>query len=277
MKKTSILFRFCFTLVLIGFLASCKKDEETVTPATDADFAKAEASLNLTYETEDLTLWLDQLMNSDRRFAARVSSEAEAIKEGMGCGNMSYTEDEEKGTTTFTLDYGTGVTCGEVAYKGKIRIVRGEATNTISFEDYEQGDRKLSGQYDVTFSEEENGWKRDRVFTSMSYTDARGTLRWNGTRSMRWIGGEEGGRFEITGNLLGTDRGGLTFSSNITAPLVSLSNCDYRFVSGSALVRSERHPDATVNFGEGACDNTFTVTIKGTSRTVTLQAKEVEK
>jgi hypothetical protein len=75
----------------------------------------------------------------------------------------------------------------------------------------------------------------------------------------------------------GTNRHGKEYTATISTPLVYLASCAHTSrvflpVSGvKTLTDTKRSVSLTIDFGTGTCDNTYTVTVNGHSKT--LQAK----
>ncbi|MCU0352446.1 MAG: hypothetical protein MUD08_01705 [Cytophagales bacterium] len=272
----NLFFRMAFTLALIGFLASCKKSDE-VQPATDADFANAEASLEVLSEVQSLNnVWVAGFAddaadrNEPRKAkAARVAAVREEI-ESDECGLSSFFGDEASSTFGWTVDYGTGTNCDGVVKKGKIKITvsGGEQTGAIviNFIGYEEGSRKLSGDFAWAANASETSFSFTYKATKLVYTDEEGTLSWDSDYTLSSSLKE--GRTQLTGRVSGTDRAGKNFSASITAPLVYVSSCEHQLVSGKYLVEAQGHPSAEFDFGDGSCDDSYSVTIRGTSRTL---------
>ena len=279
MKKMNLFLRMAFTLALVGFLASCKKSDE-VQPATDADFVSAEASLSVLTEVQSLNNgWVagfagdaSEKNNPKEAKAGRVAAIREEI-ESEECGLVEFFGSEATNSFGWTVDYGTGTDCDGVVKKGKIKItVRGgEQTGAIvvSFIGFEEGSRKLSGDFDWSVNASESGFAFTYKATKLVYSDEEGTLRWDSDYSLSSSLKDE--RTELTGRVSGTDRAGKTFSASITAPLVHVSSCQHQLVSGKYLVQAQGHPDAEFDFGGGSCDDTYSVTIRGTTRTLKHQ------
>ncbi|MBL7777678.1 MAG: hypothetical protein JNK66_05185 [Chitinophagales bacterium] len=70
----------------------------------------------------------------------------------------------------------------------------------------------------------------------------------------------------------GVTQGGLTFTQNITSPLIrkSQAGCDEYFVQGSVLIQSPSLPYKLIDYGTGRCDNEASVTENGITTTIYL-------
>lgn len=100
------------------------------------------------------------------------------------------------------------------------------------------------------------------------------TILYNATRTFTWTAGvgdsiPSHSTFIISGNANGTDRNGLTYTMNITNPIVKPGSCAY-ITQGTYTMQTSDGVNYTVDFGNGTCDNQATVTINGNSFPITL-------
>ncbi len=77
----------------------------------------------------------------------------------------------------------------------------------------------------------------------------------------------------IWGNYAGVNRNGVTYSGNCneTQPLLFKYSCPptiRRPVSGVLTITRSTRPNAVLDFGQGSCDNIFTVTVNGNTYTI---------
>ncbi len=77
---------------------------------------------------------------------------------------------------------------------------------------------------------------------------------------------------KIEGEASGSTKSGVSYASETKDPLVFKSDClEYRLpVSGSKTITVEKLPLITVNYGDGECDNKFTVAIGEKSKEISL-------
>lgn len=222
------------------------------------------------------------------RIAEIVSARIAAIKETQ-CGIVSMLPSESENQIIMVMDFGNGVTCNGISFKGKIEYTltfdySGEYfgyDGTLNFIGYEADGKALSGEY--TFSA-----------ILKSYTNSTAVYEYTTKLVNGVITDEDGKKIQCnsnyqlalnvtlinnqissttvsaTGAISGIDASGKAFSATVTKPLASSSSCQY-VVSGTYLIKSEAHSDATYDYGDGACDNKATLTINGTSKTVTIE------
>ncbi|MDJ1468072.1 hypothetical protein [Xanthocytophaga flava] len=276
MRKNPFIYRIFTLLLVVTFLASCKKDDE-VKPAKEEDFASAQATISLTNEVNDIgnmAIDFSGKISSDTKLA-NIKNVRTAIEEGT-CGVIDFNWSEASGNIIVTVDYGTGTTCNGIVYKGKLVFTYTYTTNglnaTINFVDYEADGKKLRGDYIMDMSyvktEAKAGLKYDWKFQNAVFTYADGsTVKWNSAYSISI----SGATYNTTGGISGTGKDGKNFSATITSPLSISEGCQYGLVSGTYLIKGDGHPDATYDFGDGTCDNKATLTINGTTQTFTFE------
>lgn len=288
MRKNPFIYRILTLLLVVTFLASCKKDDE-VKPATEEDFASAQATVDLMTELDAINSMAMSVYDdySSTRVAnskiAKARKASARTKEDGICGSVTYSESEASGALTVTVDYGTGTTCEGILLKGKV-IYAFDASGsaaTISFVNYEADGKKLSGDYSIAVginedSENAASFKYDFKFQNAVFTNTDGsTIKWNSSYTLvLTLGVDSNENFtftsKTTGSISGTNKDNKSFSVTIK-DLFTDYMCQYGVVSGTYLIKTEGHPDATYDFGDGTCDNKATLTISGTSKTFTFE------
>jgi len=189
---------------------------------------------------------------------------------------------------TITIDYGNGSNCSDSTHlrKGKITDA---FVYIISFKDSLQ----FSSSETITF----DGFHKDTVQvdgtiiiksssagpTTVEAKDAKITYKdgtsasWHGTLTYHYEKGEDrhwrGSTIRVTGSLSGTTRSGLDFTATITKEIVYQYGCfgKHKFtpVSGTVDVVTGG-VTSTVDYGDGTCHTTFTITTGGVVTTQTL-------
>ena len=66
--------------------------------------------------------------------------------------------------------------------------------------------------------------------------------------------------YEITGNGSGVNRNGISYTTTITQALRAKLNCAW-LVSGSITLQPQDYEARYIDFGNGACDDDFTVRV----------------
>jgi hypothetical protein len=92
-------------------------------------------------------------------------------------------------------------------------------------------------------------------------------ISWSANRIRTWVEGQNTGTpwddvYEITGSGSGINRNGVSYTSSITQALRAKLNCAW-LVSGSITLQPQDHETRYIDFGNGACDSGFTVTVDG--------------
>ena len=104
-----------------------------------------------------------------------------------------------------------------------------------------------------------------------------GTITWQSTRQREWIAGEStlawsDDMYSITGSANGTTANGNSFTSVITSPLIRnmAAGCRRHFTQGTLEHTPSGKATKYIDYGNGTCDDQATVTINGTTYTITL-------
>jgi hypothetical protein len=97
---------------------------------------------------------------------------------------------------------------------------------------------------------------------------------WNSQRDREWTEGEStflpfDDVYSITGYASGTDRNGNPFTVTITSPIIVSFLCPW-IEQGTLEITHGNLPDATIDYGDGTCDDQATITIGNTTITITL-------
>ena len=182
---------------------------------------------------------------------------------------------------TMTIDYGDSLVLnnGHVL-KGKIIIVLSAApfvsgsTRTITYDSFCNDSTCISGTSVKTRT-------KDPQIKFLENTDLTVTLA-NGTTIHRvaehvrtWVSGSDtefnpaDDVIEITGQVIVTDSKGNSYSKIITIPLVKTGEC--KFISkGVVEYKNSNGKFATIDYGDGTCDNKATRTTQNGSSVITL-------
>ncbi len=186
---------------------------------------------------------------------------------------------------TATFDFGNGCkgTDGKVR-KGKIIVVFTKpaylpgAKITTTFDGYNVDSFAIVGEQVI-----ENTSSGDKFGFSITISDGRLTNTnsgfWHslyGKHTWTLVAGKDtpfnflDDQYEVTGAVNGGNSTGLTWSSEITSPLLRKIDCPWR-VKGILSIHWNQNPDgATLDYGDGACDNKAKLTYLGYSKVITL-------
>ncbi|NJM26490.1 MAG: hypothetical protein HC859_14435 [Bacteroidia bacterium] len=183
-------------------------------------------------------------------------------------------------TGTLVIDYGDGENCdSEHVRKGKITdaftfiltwgdSVTFTSTETITFEGFVRDSVQLDGTFTVTKVNRESK-KVEIQDAKITYPDGT-SVSWSGELNFTYERGEgcrwKDNTIHLSGSISGTNRDGVAFSFVTTEDLVFKYGCNkhhkFRPVSGVVEVTIGGIL-TTVDFGDGTCDNSFTVTTNG--------------
>ncbi len=186
-------------------------------------------------------------------------------------------------TRTITFDFGaTNVLCDDGKNRrGKIivRLVEGRPLvlpfeTETTHENYFVNDNKVEGLRRERTISTGVGVRQTTITVvnrTVTFTDNRvATRNVNHVRTRTVVG--TGFEFSTIGSANGTTRKGRTYTNTIVLPLISKTSCNNNLfpVQGSInmTVNSFENP-FVLDFGNGSCDKTFTVTYNGRTKTVT--------
>lgn len=284
MKTKLLLCAMIFSILTI----SCEKDE-----ATDAEpitTNETEIDLKVDAAVDDISKMIDSQLSAEEGFSARdgfgtedFASACVIVTRVPAFGTMLT-----PGTlVTKTINFGT-VGCvmpnGNIL-KGKIIISftfnPGATTQTINyvFENFYRNATKFEGTrtFIRTMSVATVGNPSHPIVTmNMDMTVTfpnNGVVVRSGTRTREIIAGFMTPNlmdnvFKITGNWTTTLPNLSVRINTITTPLIKRNNCPNIVEGTMSMVRNGN--TATLNYGDGTCDNQAVLTVNGVSTTITL-------
>ncbi|MBF9224216.1 hypothetical protein [Hymenobacter ruricola] len=77
--------------------------------------------------------------------------------------------------------------------------------------------------------------------------------------------------YSVTGSAAGINRKNVGYSTVIQSPLIKRGDCFKYYVQGTMNITNTKSKSMVLDYGNGACDNTATVTVNGRTRTITLR------
>lgn len=245
------------------FAVSCKKDkQEDAEIKSSEDQALSEAMFDQVFKQVDE--------------AAQTT--------GLKKGAYPIISIDSAGTNkTMRVDYGSeNYLCKDGNLRRGIILVTWSGAyrdiNTIirvGFENFYQNNNQVEGEKTIT-NKGENALGH-MVFTIVvngKITRPDGShCSWNSNRVRTWISGKstliaEDDVYEITGTTNGVSRAGISYNAIIIKPLKVMLNCQWRMVSGQVELTPEAKPIRLLDFGNGECDNSITITVNGKTRTI---------
>jgi hypothetical protein len=257
-------------------LSGCGKEEN------DNEAYRSASRDNTTAEAmyADVFTQMDQ---GARQADDEIYSPGEA-KSGIfdgGCVTLTITPfDTLNWPKTITVDFGEeNCLCEDGKYRRGILegVLTGRYKDSLSNltivpEDYYVNDHHVEGVKSVT----NLGHVSDGKMTfAVLVTDGKiirpdgGELFWESERTRIWLEGEvtpwpavNDDVYLIAGSAQGTTAGGLAFSIISINPLRLERDCEW-ITSGTLLIQPEGKTSATLDYGDGTCDNQATVTFAG--------------
>ncbi len=251
-------------------LSACRKEDDE-TP--DLDYTSASDNARAEDAFSDMLNQVDKAVDDN------------GLREMEDACDPTVTFDTLSNPRTITIDFGT-VNCTAangrtrrgrilVSYTGRYRDPG--TVITITPQDYYVNDNHLQGTKTVTnMGTDQNGHLYYTVTVNGSLTAANGS--WTAThqanRVRTWIQGSDTPTllddvYEITGNGSGVNRNGIAYTVNITNALRVAIGCPF-ITAGTAQVTPQDRPTRTIDYGNGSCDGTFSVTVNGQTFTVTI-------
>lgn len=252
-------------------LAACKKDETQGPSTTGQSFTSA-----LDHSLAE-SMFDDVLRQSDQ------AADDNGLRDHMDGCNATITIDTVAMPHTMLIDFGpencTGTDGHErrgsilVSFTGPYRATG--TVITITPQDYYLDDHKLEGSKTVTnLGPGSDGHIKFSISVDGSVTapDNSWTATHSSERTRTWVAGANtptpwDDEYLITGTGSGINRHGLAYSATITQPLHIKVGC-WQPVSGRVDITPEGLPTRHVDYGNGECDGSFTVTVNGITITV---------
>jgi len=278
MKIKQFLFASAMVCLAIGF-NSCKKNDETLSEEFENTFqlsADQAVTNNLSQDAEDVFLEVAQDNNIAGNFAP------EPVNNIIPCATITITP-----TTgfpkTIVIDFGTSCTHNGVTRSGKINVTLTDSVRkpgsqaTMTFTNYFVNLYKIEGTYQWTNTSTANtrSWTRTTTGGKITAPDARYWLH-EGTRNVTQTAGVGTATviddiFSITsGTHTVTNPANISRTCTVLEALqrkVACANID----KGKIKVQGPNHY-ATIDFGDGTCDNLATLSIDGRApRTIVLR------
>ena len=184
-----------------------------------------------------------------------------------------------------SIDYGTGIETkhGRVI-SGKVEIeisgpkLTDGTTRTVSFIGCSVDTIGIAGGYTETFNGDNTSTRKSTVSSDVTFTLPDGsTIKRSGTKAREWLTGVDtpldrsDDRIQTTGKTTVVSSTG-TYIRQITDAIIHLGDCRYA-VQGIVEYTKDGVVIATLNYGDGDCDNLATVTTDGATVEIELKSK----
>lgn len=264
MKKITYLAVIALAGLALSF-ASCKKDS---TDSIDVETQSSSDNYLADHQVNDELKQVDEA----------------ATNNNLGKAGPTVTIDSTSTPKVMTIDYGTGTICNDgklrsgkliVTWTGRYRDVG--TVITVTADNFYQNGNQIEGTKTITNQgRNTNGNLTYGISVSGSKikTIDGKSRTWNSTRTREWIAGENtltptDDVYLITGSSSGVNANGLSYTAQITQALRFDLSCQYRLTAGEIELTPQGKLVRTINYGNGGCDNTFTVKIGNRTITVT--------
>lgn len=247
-------------IVLAANLVSCNKEKEDT-------LGYGIASDNNTAEN----LFSDMFKVVDN-----VSLNTPEIREDLIACIDTIIIDTVSNPKTILIDFGTDDCEGNdtrvrkgkllVKYTGRYREVG--TTITIIPDNYSVNGYAIQGEKRIeNLGYNSNGKLHFSISANGTVTAPGNAWRisWTANRTRTWVEGQNtltwlDDVYEITGNGSGVNRNGISYTTTITQALRAKLSCTW-LVSGSITLQPQDYDTRYIDFGNGTCDNGFTVTV----------------
>jgi len=275
-----------FFAALLGGLLLTSCSRSTI---TDAELEAADDNTNASGISQDAQNISDQGFAAGNNLSFRLAADAGSLF--SACATVT----RDSINKVNTIDFGTSpCLCKDGRYRQGQLIAHysgpyfaaGTVIN-ITFANYFVGKtatamHQVAGTKDITNNGlDANGnmnWTINAALTITKPSNG-GTVTFNETRNRTWIAGAStpfifaDDKYQVTGNATGTTASGAAFTSNVVAghELIRDFSCPKHFTQGQIQTTVGTKPTMTIDFGNGTCDNTATVTRNGKTKTITLK------
>jgi len=274
MKRTNLIFAATL-LVFATFFAACEKNDATdpMVETSQEDDQVAALYDDVTNEVDDVT------MSSS---PAKSSSNFETTTAGSGTRTIetSYSGDTTIRTITFVNFINGNSMNGHV--KNGIIVVkilggRLESTfeRTITFQNFTIDDIKIEGEKQIVKT---NDYVYSVVLTGGKVTFTDGTTYTREfTHTRTWTEGYDTPTniwddvFTVEGTATGVNRKGYAYTHTIVNALVIKNTC--RWITEGTIDLTVNDKTATLDYGDGTCDNLGTITVNGKTTEIKLRGK----
>ncbi len=185
---------------------------------------------------------------------------------------------------TIVIDYGDGIeTNHEKIIKGKVTIVMNGAKNTdgstreITYSNCAVDTISINGLSIEKFIGDNTTTRKITSSSDVTFAITNGaTFVRKGDETTEWLAGvstpkdRSDDKVVVTGAIsVDNTTDNISYSKTITSGLVKLGDCSY-IVSGTVEYKQAGTVIATLDYGDGTCDNLATLTVGGTTTEVTL-------
>lgn len=272
MKRTNLIFAASLMIMATISFTSCQKDEET-----DPIVSTMQQDDEATAYYDDVLTEVDELtMIGDSKSMEYTSLNTEG--QGTRTRKTSWDGDWRIDTITY-VDYVNGNARFEKVKNGQI-VIR-TLGNPLA-ENFERNVTFVNFSINGNLIEGEKNIEKTANYTytitlqdgKITFTDGTTYTR-TFTRTRTWVAGFDTPYYiwddihTVAGNAAGVNRNGNTYTHQITNALMIKLNC--RWIVEGTIEMTVGDKSATLDYGNGDCDNIATVTINGKTYEVRLR------
>lgn len=280
MMKKQLIFKGAFiAIAVVGLtLNSCKKDKDV---DSDQDSSIAENYALAEKTTDDLDAISDEAEAGNKLSTFKTSAESVFLSD-----TIKITKTSSNDTTYVTVDFGEGVTCKDDKVRsGKINIVRigtpltAGSKRTLTTDNYYVNYNKVEATRMVEYmglNSSNNPYWSISASHVITISSTNGTIEGSSNRIREWSAGSStllnrlDDEFTISGTASGTKANGIAFTAEITSSLVRSIVCQ-QFTKGILTITPAGKKARVIDYGNGDCDGTATVTVGEYSKTISVK------
>lgn len=286
-------------LAVIGFAVltlGCKKDKEEDMNTTSAEMQVTADQNEADTDVEDVATMQDDIMASHQTALGRVA--VDSVFPYETCATVTITPKGDNATGNIKIDFGDGCVGqdgrtrkGVINWTFTDRLRKPGAVIVTTFLNYgvkpvgaanfvmiDNASTKVTtnqSTVEPTLGSAVLNLKRD-LNMKLNFSDAT-SFTYTGTKNVVWDLGVLGNRWDniytvkAGSTLSGTGRGGKAYTWTVTTDVIRKTACQllgiFKPVSGVVTIQ-HNNKTKVVDFGDGTCDKTVTITINGT-KTIT--------
>lgn len=263
MKRIKIQF-FLVATLLSAVVLSCRKNQDN----NDSSEIAQQSSLAQKSINDLGTMTAEAIKGSFLSFSAT-------------CATITY--DTTSTPKTITIDYGTSdcICADGKRRKGKLLITTNGVFNgfgdvnaiTTTTNGYYVNDNLIEGTRTIT----RNTATTSKIISSATVTlpEERGSFTWKGNYVRTYISGDNtpylnDDEYELTGEATGVNTKNIEYTVTVTEPLQIQLGC--RWIKGgiATITSPSVKEEATLEYGDGSCDNTALLKYGKKEKTLTL-------
>lgn len=273
------------SIAAMTVISSCK-DEERLS-GEDTLSLTEEAIADAYFEDSDDVSSV-VVFDTDNPSAGRIATSGRILTSGderIACAEISFSENSTAESGQITIDFGDGCTVRGNKREGKIILTysngpRGSIgfTVVVTFEHYKINGIELKGTRTI---ERVEASAEANIKHHITLEDGQAIWPNNGgiiTRTSdftrEWVRDQSDERIVLEGGASGTTRRDKSYSMDITDALVYRRECVlsdgiHMAVQGTKVFHTNSK-DISIDYGDGDCDRSVTISVSGTSREVTV-------